>query len=116
MSQQDGQRNTRSEHLYANQADLPAWLQPKQTPKRSAFSRFALVYSALAIIALGLYQFGQQSGLARVLEHKVAGLLNSAPATTALQPLDRQPPAAAQRMAQHLEPMQPSNLSSAALE
>lgn len=113
MSQRDGQHDTHSEPLNADWNDAPAWLQPKRPPKRSAFSRFALVYSTLAIIALGLYQFGQQSGLARLLEHRVAGLLAPAPAVTALQPLEMQPPADAQRIPERREPIQPSNLSSA---
>ena len=115
MSRQDGQHNRRSEQLNADWNDAPAWLQPKQPPKRSAFRRFALVYSALAIIVLGLYQFGQQSGLIRLLEHKVAGLFDPAPAATERQTLTMPPPADAQRTAQQLDPIQPSNLRSAPL-
>lgn len=81
MSQADGQRHNRDKQLDAERGDMPAWLQPKQPATRSVFKRFALVYCALAIIALGLYQFGQQSGLVRLLESKVDGLLNPAPAS-----------------------------------
>lgn len=88
MSQQDGQRNTRNEGLHAERDELPAWLRPRQPAKRGTLRRFALVYCALAIIALGLYQFGQQSGLVRLLDSKVDGLL--AHAITAFQPLEGQ--------------------------
>jgi hypothetical protein len=113
MKHQDWERDSQQQPLRANRDDALSvndWLRQQQRPKRSAFSRFMLVYGVLVICAFGLYLLSQHSGLANLISNNTQDLINPTPPAIALKPIDLQQPIAPQYTAQ--QPRQPANAQS----